>query len=209
MKEVFTEQLRKAWKGLSQMNKVTRMPNVGTGVSTGGVVVAIKRTNLNATIPTYAHEGDAGMDLYASENTVIEPGETVIVPTGIAMAIPKGYELQIRPRSGVTVKTKLRVQLGTVDCTYRGAIGVIVDNTNLDLNVEEGFYIGLDGCLINAFDYYGAWNRFAKGSYLIRKGDRISQGVLAPVSHAHFTEVDALDDSPRGGNGFGSTGVSE
>ena len=209
MKEVFTEQLRKAWKGLSQMNKVTRMPNVGTGVSTGGVGVAIRRTSPGATIPTYAHEGDAGMDLYALEDTLIEPGETVIVPTGIAVAIPKGYELQIRPRSGVTVKTKLRVQLGTVDCTFRGAIGVIVDNTNLDLDVAEGFYIGLDGSLISAFDYFGNGMRLAKGSYIIRKGDRICQGVLAPVSHAHFTEVDSLDDSPRGGNGFGSTGVSE
>ena len=195
MKEVFTEQLQKAWKGLSQMNKVIRMPNVGTGVSTGGVGVAIKRTSLFATIPTYAHEGDAGMDLYASEDTLIEPGETVIVPTGIAMAIPKGYELQIRPRSGVTVKTKLRVQLGTVDCTYRGVIGVIVDN-----DARNGMDV----------DYYSAYGCDSEwGSYLIRKGDRICQGVLAPIAHAHFTEVDALDDSPRGGNGFGSTGVSE
>jgi len=195
MKEVFTEQLHKAWKGLSQMNKVTRMPNVGTGVSTGGVGVAVKRINLHATIPTYAHEGDAGVDLYASGATVIEPGETVIVPTGIAMAIPKGYELQIRPRSGVTVKTKLRVQLGTIDCIFRGAIGVIVDN-----DARNGMDV----------DYYSAYGCDSEwGSYLIRKGDRLAQGILAPVSHAQFTEVDALDDSPRGGNGFGSTGVSE
>ena len=200
MKEVFTEQLQKAWKGLSQMNKVTRMPNVGTDVNNDGntsgrMSVEVKRVSLGSTIPTYAHEGDAGMDLYASEDTLIEPGETVIVPTGIAVAIPKGYELQIRPRSGVTVKTKLRVQLGTVDCTYRGAIGVIVDNDARH---------GMDVDYYSIFGCHTEW-----GSYLIRKGDRISQGVLSPVSHAHFTEVDALDDSPRGGNGFGSTGVSE
>ena len=200
MKEVFTEQLQKAWKGLSQMNKVTRMPNVGTDVNNDGntsgrMSVEVKRVSLGSTIPTYAHEGDAGMDLYASENTVIEPGETDIVPTGIAMAIPKGYELQIRPRSGVTVKTKLRVQLGTIDCIFRGAIGVIVDNDARN---------GMD---VDYYCFYGCDSEW--GSYLIRKGDRIAQGVLAPISHAHFTEVDALDDSPRGGNGFGSTGVSE
>ena len=205
MKEVFTEQLHKAWKGLSQMNKVTRMPNVGTdGNTSSRMSVAVKRTSLFATIPTYAHEGDAGMDLYASENTVIEPGETDIVPTGIAVAIPKGYELQIRPRSGLTVKTKLRVQLGTIDCIFRGAIGVIVDNTAEDCG-------GSTPRLRNLVNKTEAYDKtyYPKFTYIVSKGDRICQGVLAPVSHAHFTEVDSLDDSPRGGNGFGSTGVSE
>jgi len=202
MKEVFTEQLRKAWKGLSQMNKAQC---VGTDVNTSSrMSVAVKRASLGSTIPTYAHEGDAGMDLYASEDTVIEPGETVIVPTGIAMTIPKGYELQIRPRSGVTVKTKLRVQLGTIDCIFRGAIGVIVDNTAEDCG-------GSTPRLRNLVNKTEAYDKtyYPKFTYIVRKGDRIAQGVLAPVSHAHFTEVDALDDSPRGGNGFGSTGVSE
>ena len=197
MKEVLSKKTQKAIQELSRLNKAQNG-------ATQGIGVAINRTSIHATIPTYAHEGDAGMDLYASEDTLIEPGETVIVPTGIAMTIPKGYELQIRPRSGVTVKTKLRVQLGTIDCIFRGAIGVIVDNTAEDCG-------GSTPRLRNLVNKTEAYDKtyYPKFTYLIRKGDRIAQGVLAPVSHAQFTEVDALDDSPRGGNGFGSTGVSE
>src|SRR5699024_5645455 len=92
------------------------------------VRVGFKRLSSDAVIPTKAHASDSGFDLYASEDVIIEPGETVIVPTGIAIELPPGYEAQVRPRSGVTAKTKLRVQLGTIDNGYTGEIGVIVDN---------------------------------------------------------------------------------
>src|SRR5690625_6556131 len=94
------------------------------------ISIGFKRLNENATIPTKAHPTDSGFDLYASEDVIIEPGETVIVPTGIAVDLPKGFEVQVRPRSGVTSRTKLRVQLGTIDNGYTGEIGVIVDNIN-------------------------------------------------------------------------------
>ena len=90
--------------------------------------VKIKRLHPDAVIPQYAHEGDAGFDLVAAADVIIEPGETALIPTGIAVELPPGYELQVRPRSGITLRTKLRVQLGTVDSNYRGEIGVIVDN---------------------------------------------------------------------------------
>src|SRR5699024_2574909 len=90
--------------------------------------VGFKRLNECAIIPTKAHPSDSGFDLYASEDVVIEPGDTAIVPTGIAVELPQGYEAQVRPRSGITAKTKLRVQVGTIDNGYKGEIGVIVDN---------------------------------------------------------------------------------
>src|SRR5690625_3792789 len=90
--------------------------------------IGFKRLNDSATIPTKAHPTDSGFDLYASEDVIIEPGETAVVPTGIAVKLPEGYEAQVRPRSGVTAKTKLRVQIGTIDNGYAGEIGVIVDN---------------------------------------------------------------------------------
>src|SRR5699024_5835833 len=90
--------------------------------------VKVKRLRVDAIIPSKAHESDSGFDLYASEDVIVEPGDTVKVPLGIAIEPPKGYEMQIRPRSGISSKTKLRVQFGTVDTSYRGEIKVTVDN---------------------------------------------------------------------------------
>lgn len=139
--------------------------------------VKVKRVNKDAVLPTYGSEGAAGFDLYASEGGVIEPGETKKMPLGLAFEIPQGYELQIRPRSGVTSKTKLRVQLGTVDADYRGEVCAIVDNYD------------------------------PVATTIIPKGYRICQGVISEVPVIHFVEVDELSDTKRGTNGFGSTGV--
>ncbi|PFH75063.1 dUTP diphosphatase [Bacillus nitratireducens] len=144
--------------------------------------VKIKRLNESVELPKYAKPGDAGFDLVTAEDTIIWPGETKIVPTGLAFEISPGYELQVRPRSGMTRNTKLRVVLGTVDSGYRGEIGVLVDNNERPL-----------GANIKA--------------YVIERGTRIAQGVVAPVETAHFVEVDELAESQRGVNGFGSTGV--
>ncbi|MEK3817448.1 dUTP diphosphatase [Bacillus sp. FSL K6-1284] len=179
--------------------------------------VNIKRLSPDAQIPQYAHASDACFDLVAAEDVVIEPGETALVKTGLAFEIPEGYEMQIRPRSGITLKTKLRVQLGTVDAGYRGEVGVIVDNIahlkvlgiDLDRKAIEYDEIAspevIGDPLDNKWDYFGF---YPNNTYLIRKGDRIAQAVIKPVEQAAFTEVAELDDSDRGAGGFGSSGVS-
>ncbi|EJR42183.1 dUTP diphosphatase [Bacillus cereus group sp. MYBK245-2] len=143
--------------------------------------VKIKRVK-DVELPKYAKPGDSGFDLVAAEDTIIWPGETKVVPTGLCFEIPPGFELQVRPRSGISRNTKLRVILGTVDSGFRGEVGVIVDNTerNLGTNMK---------------------------AHIIERGTRIAQGVIAPVETAHFVEVDELSDSERGKGGFGSTGV--
>ena len=167
------------------------------------VNVKIKRLSEDAVIPKYAHEFDAGFDLVASQDIVIEPGETVIVPTGLAIALPPGYELQVRPRSGITLRTKLRVQLGTVDCTYRGDIGVIVDNISLPDDKVTAYIKTIDRVLSEPI--YGISN---VNAYIIRKGDRIAQAVINQVEQAQFQIVEELDETQRGAGGFGSSGVT-
>src|SRR5690625_1695956 len=92
------------------------------------VRVGFKRLSDAATSPTKSHPSASDSDLHASADVNIEPGETRIISTGIAVALPPGYEAQVRPRAGITAKAKLRVQLGTIDNDYTGEIGVIVDN---------------------------------------------------------------------------------
>jgi len=153
----------------------------------------------NAILPRYANLGDAGMDVYAAEDLTILPGETVIVPTGLKLAIPKGYEIQVRPRSGLSFKTPLRIpnSPGTIDSGYRDELGIIVNNSsevNSPDNSEEPFTIDEKG------------NK--KGTYIIRKGDRIVQIVLQVVPQMILTRVASVKSigTDRGG-GFGSTGI--
>jgi len=130
-------------------------------------------------LPAYASDGAAGMDVVAAESLTIRPGTRHAVATGFAMAIPQGYEVQVRPRSGLALKhgiTCLNTP-GTIDSDYRGEVKVILANLG-----EEPFEI--------------------------RRGDRIAQLVPAPVQRASFTEVEALDDTARGAGGFGSTGMT-
>ncbi|MDE1437625.1 deoxyuridine 5'-triphosphate nucleotidohydrolase [Bacillus licheniformis] len=165
--------------------------------------VNIKRLSPDAQIPQYAHVSDACFDLVAAEDVIIEPEETALVKTGLAFEVPEGYEMQIRPRSGITLKTKLRVQLGTVDAGYRGEVGVIVDNIS-PLNMEVPFDYGP---IMVTGEIYRMNGELPQFSYIIRKGDRIAQAVIKPVEQAAFTEVAELDDSDRGAGGFGSSGV--
>ncbi len=175
--------------------------------------VKVKRLKPDAVIPVKAHAHDAGLDLVAAEDVVIEPGETVIVPTGIALALPPGYEAQVRPRSGITVKTKLRVQLGTIDANYRGEIGVIVDNIALpSLYINERYNtIGIE--YESAPKYIDGTtdldvNTEQEYTYVIRKGDRIAQLVIQRLPSVLMVEVDELDETDRGDGAFGSTGVN-
>ncbi|ANY71681.1 deoxyuridine 5'-triphosphate nucleotidohydrolase [Paenibacillus ihbetae] len=162
----------------------------------------VKKLHPDAVIPKYAKPGDSGFDLVAVEDVHILPGETTKVKTGLAFEIPEGFEMQIRPRSGVTSITKLRVQLGTIDAGYRGEVSVIVDNIS---QCEEGHCIGIDGKTIY-LRLGGEKVDQPEGNYLIRKGDRIAQGVIAPVTHTTFEEADELGETERGTGGFGSTG---
>lgn len=167
--------------------------------------VNIKRLSADATTPTYAHSTDACFDLYAAADVIIEPGETKLVPTGLAFEIPAGYEMQIRPRSGITLRTPLRVQLGTVDSGYAGEVGVIVDNiAKKDETVPNDY-----GPLTVSREIDRMIGHHPKWTYKIRKGDRVAQAVIKPVEQATFTIVDALEDTDRGAGGFGSSGVGQ
>jgi len=137
-----------------------------------------KRLFEDAYIPTKGTQHASGYDLYARERWHILPGETVLISTGIAFELEAGTEIQVRPRSGLSLKTKLRVanSPGTVDADFRGECCVIIEN------------IGDE-------------------SYVINKGDRIAQAVLCPIILSELEEVTELNTTVRGYNGFGSTGV--
>lgn len=179
--------------------------------------VKFKRLHPDAKIPQYATGMAAGFDLVAVEDIIIAPGETAKVPLGFAVQIPAGYEIQIRPRSGVTFKTKLRVanSPGTIDGDYRGEVAVLIDNiahrgiVDIDMNNREVEYAQTRSVLtVDGGDVDYSWHSYERGTHLIRKGDRIAQGVLAEVPRASFEEVTELDDTERGDGGFGHTGVS-
>lgn len=159
----------------------------------------IKLLSENATIPTRNNPTDSGLDLYAAEDVIIEPGETVIVKTDIAIELDSGYEAQIRPRSGVTSKSKLRVQLGTVDADYRGNVGIIVDNTHA---VERAYGIGGSQDLTTD-------TPAPLGTYVIHKGAKLAQLVVAPIELPSVEVVGELNDTARGNKGFGSSGITK
>ena len=131
-------------------------------------------------LPAYATEHSAGMDLLAAvtENVVLKTGERKLIPTGLSIALPDGYEAQIRPRSGLALKNGISLinSPGTIDADYRGEIGVIVINHGAE-------------------------------SFTIERGMRIAQMVIAPYTRAQFSEVLELPTSDRGAGGFGSTGT--
>jgi len=166
--------------------------------SNENIVVPMVLLSEYAVLPSYAHEHDAGMDIYAAEDVILLPGETKLVPTGLAAAIPQGYEAQIRPRSGISLKTMLRIpnSPGTIDAGYRDQICIIMHNASF-LSTENSDQKQL------TLDEKG--NRH--GIYLIRRGDKIAQMVFARISHVNPTAVSTLKGigADRQG-GFGSTG---
>lgn len=174
------------------------------------IKVKVKKLHPDAVIPHYAHGGDAGFDLVAVEDVVITPGETKAIPLGLAFEIPEGYEMQIRPRSGLSLKTKLRVanSPGTVDCSYRGEVKVIFHNAAQEY--RNSFFQKVTGdCLYLDGTKFGKHGDFTHETYLIRKGDRIAQGVIQRLPTVELIEVDELSNSERGEDGFGSTGVKK
>jgi len=144
------------------------------------VKVLITRLDPSVPLPSYAKPGDAGADLVTRIDITLKPGERALVPTGISIALPKGFVALVHPRSGLAIKQGISLvnTPGTVDAAYRGELACIL--INHDLNNEVSF----------------------------KKGDRIAQLVIQEVEEAEFIEVDSLPGSDRGSGGFGSTGKS-
>ncbi|MDQ4420616.1 dUTP diphosphatase [Sphingobium sp. DEHP117] len=144
------------------------------------ITIEIKRLPNGAglPLPAYATEGAAGMDVVSAEDLTLAPGDRHAVATGFALAIPDGYEIQVRPRSGLALKHGISLPNtpGTIDSDYRGELKIIMIN-------------------------------LGEAPFVIQRGDRIAQLVAAPVQLARFAEVEALSDTARGAGGFGSTGV--
>ena len=142
--------------------------------------ILIKRLSKSVSLPKYETKGSSGMDLAANLDQAVEiqPGKSAIIPTGLAVSIPKNYEIQIRPRSGLAAKNQISVlnTPGTIDADYRGELKVILIN-------------------------------LGEKKIKIEKGLRIAQMVLCPVIKAVLKEVDELQDTERGVSGFGSTGI--
>lgn len=140
-------------------------------------MIQFKRLHEDAQLPEYATEDAAGMDVRSIDTVNILPGQTTMVKTGLAVAIPRGFELQCRPRSGLAAKHRITITNapGTIDADYRGEICVLLHNLG-----NEGFQVV--------------------------KGDRIAQLVLAYAPRLDIEEVDELDSTDRGAGGFGSTG---
>ena len=158
------------------------------------IKVKITKLSDKAILPTYAHPTDAGCDIYAAETVTFKPGETKIVKTDLAVAIPPGYEIQIRPRSGMSYKTPMRIpnSPGTIDCEYRGNVGVIMENTNGIVYGE----IKEDG------DRDIIYIDPTADPYTIHEGDKIAQMVLNEVPMIDWNEVETVDDlgaTQRGG----------
>jgi dUTP pyrophosphatase len=141
------------------------------------IQVKIEKICEDAIIPAYAHKGDAGMDLYSTKEYVIPPMQRVLIGTGLKMEIPAGYEMQIRPKSGLAIKSGLSVlnTPGTIDSPYRGEVGVILINHSSE-------------------------------TYKVEKNQKIAQAVFNKIEEAEFLES-KLSDTTRGDGGFGSTGL--
>ncbi|MDO5732904.1 MAG: dUTP diphosphatase [Eubacteriales bacterium] len=165
-------------------------------------LVGIELCHPAAKRPAYQHSGDAGMDIYAVEEVVIAPGETCLLHTGLKFRIPSGYELEIRPRSGLSVNTRLRIPNapGTIDSGYRDELMIPLYNASAEL--ERPFEV-----------YDLSTKQSPWGAYRVRPGERIAQMLLKRVETMCFVDVAELDRcesfesvEDRAG-GFGSTGL--
>lgn len=169
---------------------------------TSSILIPIEFCNKNARMPIYAHETDAGLDIYSTEDINIRPGETILIKTGLKVAIPVGYELQVRPKSGISLKTKLRVANtpGTIDSGYRDEIGIIIENIEQPIQ-DISYHFGTNNEIVIDSILHGK-------TYSIEKGQKIAQLVLNKISKANFILVDTVNEieGDRGG-GFGSTGL--
>ena len=168
------------------------------GVAKRHILIPIEYCRPDAKMPTYAHLTDAGMDVYLTEDVTIRPGETKLIPLGIKCAIPLGYELQVRPKSGRSLKSKLRIANapGTIDAGYRDEICIIADNIDPVIRSAD---IDENGRLYNIL-----WG----SNIMLSKGEKIAQLVLSETPKAIFYEVENVSSIANDGRkgGFGSTG---
>ncbi len=141
--------------------------------------VKVKKLHPNAQIPTYGSIGGAAFDLYSIEQTTIQPGQTLAIDTGLGFELDPGYYLQILPRSGLSLNSKIRIanSPGTVDEDFKGSVKIILDN------------------LLSKFPE----------TYIVKKGERIAQGMIKKYDKVEFEEVEELSETERGEKGFGST----
>ena len=142
------------------------------------MTLRFRKVHPDAVLPSYAHPSDAGMDVRSVEDLTIAPGKRALVHTGLVMLLPPKYEAQVRPRSGLALKSGVTVlnTPGTIDSGYRGEVGVILAN-------------------------------FGEADFQVKKGDKIAQIVIAPVTQPEIVETTEVDETDRGAGGFGSTGV--
>ncbi len=177
------------WEGLVEEIRALRerlgiydlVPLVGLekiGEPGPAVPLRIKRLRPDVELPSYAHPGDAGLDIRSAEDAVLQPGERALLSTGFSMALPEGYAAFVQPRSGLAARHGISVvnTPGLIDCHYRGEVKVILIN-------------------------------LGKEPFQVRKGDRIAQMVIQRVERAEVVEVEELEDTVRGEGGFGSTGL--
>ena len=171
------------------------------GISKRIIQIPIELCHPNAKIPAYAKPDDAGMDIYALEDFEVAPGERKIIKTGLKVAIPRGYELQVRPRSGTSVKTALRVANtpGTIDSGYRDEIGVIIENIEPKIKDIAYVFDNNGNIIIKSILHGSVFN--------VGKGERFAQLVLNEVPSAAFYPVESVAQiGENRGGGFGSTG---
>ena len=143
------------------------------------ITLQLKKLDASLPTPRYVHEGDAGLDIYAAEDVTLQPGQRAMVPTGIAIAIPRGYAGFVQPRSGLAAKQGLTIvnTPGLIDSGYRGEVKVIALNTDTASTVQ------------------------------LKRGERIAQLVIQAVPVVTLEEVEELDSTERGAGGFGSSGM--
>lgn len=176
----------------------------------------------NFKIPTYANNGDSGMDIYAAEDITIYPNQTLIIPTGLKFAIPIGYEIQVRPRSGLSYNTPLRISNspGTIDSGYRNELGIIITNTSPEFMYKINNILNKCFNFIYKYVFFSKIKTFQlpiyglkstgnkKGIYEIKKGNRIAQIVLQSVPTMNFIIVNDVAKIGKNRNGgIGSTGI--
>ena len=142
----------------------------------------ISSSTNDVSLPAYATGGSAGMDIFSAVDRPmpVQPGETVLVPTGFSIELPQGFEAQIRPRSGLAIKHSIGIMNapGTIDSDYRGEVKVVLTN-------------------------------FGKNEFIINRGDRIAQMIISRYERVEWELSDSLNDTERGAGGFGSTGISQ
>lgn len=179
-------------------NAVRANGNLGKKI----VTIQVEKCSEDTKIPTYARVGDAGMDIYSTEEITLAPGEKKLIGTGIKVAIPEGYEIEVVPKSGIALRTGLKVSNspGTIDSGYRDEIKVIVENSEPSIKDIEYTFDDNRNPVIKSI-LHGK-------SYTIEKGQKIAQIILKEVPMINFQEVKNISEiSGDRGGGFGSTGV--